>query len=87
LGVFEFIVVLVLITTGAKVIERRRGRDLVRGDSLRVDTEELHRLRDTIGDLSGRVELLEQERDFFKDLLEPRPERPQLPLTDTEESM
>jgi hypothetical protein len=48
---------------------------------MRVDTEELHRLQETIGDLSGRVERLEQERDFYKDLLEPLPERPRLSAT------
>ena len=53
---------------------------------MQVDTEELHRLRETLGDLSGRVERLEQERDFYKDLLEPLPERPRLSASDSDGS-
>ena len=74
MGVFEFIIMLVLITTAGNVISRRRLRRPDRGDSLQVGTEELHRIRDTIGDLSGRVERLEEERDFYKDLLDPAKE-------------
>jgi hypothetical protein len=47
-----------------------------------VDTEELHRISETITDLSGRVERLEEERDFYKDLLEPPSSSRQLPPPD-----
>ena len=83
---FGFVIILVLISTCVKVLDRRRLRDGVRGDYMRVDTEELHRLRETLGDLSGRVERLEQERDFYKDLLEPLPERPRLSASDPDGS-
>ena len=54
------------------------------GDSFQLDAEELHRVRDTITDLSGRVERLEEERDFYKDLLEPPPGSRSLPPPDSE---
>ena len=79
---FGFVIILVLISTSVKVLDRRRLRDGVRGDYMRVDTEELHRLRETLGDLSGRVERLEQERDFYKDLLEPPSSSRELPPPD-----
>lgn len=71
MGVFEFVITLVLISTvGRIIVARRRPRPLP-GESFQVDTEELRRIGDTITDLSGRVERLEEERDFYKDLLEP----------------
>jgi hypothetical protein len=69
-GVFEFVIVLVLISTVGRIITRRRGAPLPR-ESFQLDAEELHRVRDTIADLSTRMERLEEERDFYKDLLEP----------------
>jgi hypothetical protein len=69
-GVFEFVIVLVLISTVGRIITRRRGGPLPR-ESFQLDAEELHRVRDTIADLSTRMERLEEERDFYKDLLEP----------------
>jgi hypothetical protein len=80
---FAFIITLVLISTAAKIIERRR-RSPLPGESIQVDTEELHRIADTITDLSGRVERLEEERDFYKDLLEPPSGSRGLPPPDQE---
>ncbi len=37
-----------------------------------------------MSDLSGRLERLEAERDFYKDLLEPGKSRPELPPGDPE---
>ncbi len=74
MGIFELMLGVVIIVTAGKVVERRMSRPR-RGESLQVGTEELHRIRETIGDLSGRLERLEEERDFYKDLLEPRGRR------------
>jgi hypothetical protein len=73
MGVFEFVITLVLISSVAKIIESRRRAPRLPGESFQMDTEELHRVRNTITDLSTRVERLEEERDFYKDLLEPPP--------------
>ena len=81
MGVFAFIITLVLISTAAKIIERRR-RPTLPGESVQVDTEELHRIAETITDLSERVERLEEERDFYKDLLEPPASSRELPPPD-----
>ena len=78
---FAFIITLVLISTAARIIERRR-RPTLPGESVQVDTEELHRIAETITDLSGRVERLEEERDFYKDLLEPPASSRELPPPD-----
>ena len=80
---FAFIITLVLISTAAKIIERRR-RPTLPGESVQVDTEELHRIGNTISELSGRVERLEEERDFYKDLLEPPAASRELPPPDPE---
>jgi hypothetical protein len=68
-GPFEFVIVLVLIITITNAISGRRGRqsELPSGAA---DNEELERLRETMGQLSSRLELLEQERDFYRDLLD-----------------
>ncbi len=71
MGVFEFVVTLVIISSVAKIIDSRRRASPLPGESFPMDVEELHRVRDTITDLSTRVERLEEERDFYKDLLEP----------------
>ena len=78
---FAFIITLVVILTAATIIERRR-RPTLSGESVQVDTEELHRIAETITDLSGRVERLEEERDFYSDLLEPPSSSQELPPPD-----
>ena len=84
MGVFEFILALVIVGTAGTVVERRFSRPQ-RGDSLQLGTEELHRIRETMTDLSERLERLEQERDFYKDLLEPGEGRRELPPADPED--
>ena len=54
-----------------------------RDDSLPSGTDELLRVRDTMADLSGRLERLEEERDFYKALLEPEIARRELPPSET----
>ena len=84
MGVFEFIIALVAISTVGRIIAARRRPLPLPGESFQMDTEELHRVRDTIGDLSDRVGRLEEERDFYKDLLEPPSSRGTLPTPDSE---
>ena len=82
MGVFEFVIMLVLISTVGRIIARRTV-PLPR-ESFQLDAEELHRVREAIADLSTRMERLEEERDFYKDLLEPPPGRGTLPPPDPE---
>ena len=85
MGIFEFVLALVIITTAGKIVERRFSSPR-RDESLQLGTEELHRIRETMTDLSGRLERLEEERDCYKDLLEPGKGRPQLPPPDSKDS-
>ena len=84
MGVFDFVLLLVIITTVGRIVERRLPRAR-RGESLQVDTDELHRIRETMSDLGARLERLEEERDFYKDLLEPGKGRRELPPADPED--
>jgi hypothetical protein len=70
LGVFEFLIVLVVVSTIGKVVtdfgqRRQLPRDVSPGGG-----GEVSGLRDEIADLSGRLQLLEEERDFYRNLLE-----------------
>ncbi len=84
MGVFEFVIMLVLISAVGRIIVARRRPLPLPGESFQLDAEELHRVRDTITDLGTRLERLEEERDFYKDLLEPPPRRRTLPPPDSE---
>ena len=83
MGVFEFVITLVIISTVGRIIAARRRPLPLPGESFQMDTEELHRVRDTISDLSTRLERLEEERDFYKDLLEPPRNSGTLPPPDS----
>ena len=82
LGVVEFVLVVIIATTVGKVVQLRMARAR-RDDSLPSGTDELLRVRDTMADLSGRLERLEEERDFYKALLEPEVARRELPPSET----
>ena len=69
MGVFEFIIILVVISTVGKVMGRRPRRD-ARGDLPQGGHAELERIRDSVDNLGGRLARLEEERDFYKDLLD-----------------
>ena len=84
MGVFEFVITLVVISAVGRIIVARRRPLPLPGESFQLDAEELHRVRDTIADLGTRLERLEEERDFYKDLLEPPPRRSTLPPPDSE---
>ncbi len=51
MGVFEFIITLVLISAVGRIIVARRRPLPLPGESFQLDAEELHRVRDTIADL------------------------------------
>lgn len=75
IGVFEFVLLLVLITTIGKVLTTRSGRRAVRQG---VSPKELERLNEAMGELHTRLAKLEEERDFYRALLE-SPDREKLP--------
>jgi len=75
IGVFEFVLLIVLITTIGKVVgtrtERRRLPEGVR-------QRDVDQLNEAVSDLSTRLSKLEEERDFYRALLE-SPDRKSLP--------
>ncbi len=70
MGVFEFIIVLVIISTVGKVVSGRRARRDPRGDLPQGGRAEVERIRDSVDDLGGRLTRLEEERDFYRELLD-----------------
>jgi hypothetical protein len=76
IGVFEFIILLVLISTIGKVVQARAERPrLPRDDRAQ---KEIDQLNEAVSDLGTRLSKLEDERDFYRALLE-SPERKSLP--------
>ncbi len=69
-GVFEFVIALVFISTLGRVLSRRSPRRRPQAEVLPDQRAELERIRDAMHDLSGRLQRLEEERDFYRDLLE-----------------
>ena len=91
MGPFEMVVALVLITTIGKMFTRRGPRHPPKAELSPGAKEELESIRESMHGLSGRLERLEQERDFYKDLLEAPDERrglsspsPEMPPHSTE---
>ena len=82
MGVFEFIIVLVLISTAGKVVSRRQARLELPGKTPSGEPGELERIRDAMDDMSGRLQRLEEERDFYKDLLDAPGRRRAIPPPD-----
>lgn len=81
-GVFEFVLVLVLISTIGKVLSDRSARPpLPTHHAERLPPGEIEGLREAVDDLSQRLHRLEEERDFYKELLE-SPERKRLSSPD-----
>lgn len=84
MSVFEFVIAIVAISTIGKLagdwIKRSRAPS-------QVATGEEDSLRGAIDDLSRRLALLEEERDFYRDLLDaPEPRRQVRPPQATEEA-
>ena len=75
IGVFEFVLLIVLITTIGKVVTARtERRQLPEG----VRQRDVDQLNEAVSDLSTRLAKLEEERDFYRALLE-SPDRKSLP--------
>ena len=74
-----------LISTIGKVLGSRAAARELPGDSSQVGSGEHEGNRDTIEDLSSRLERLEEERDFYKDLLDSPKGRREIRPPDTEE--
>ena len=85
MGVFEFIIILVVISTVGKIISNRRPRRDPGGDLPQGGRAELERIRDTVDDLGGRLARLEEERDFYKELLDSPGRRGAISPPDLEE--
>jgi hypothetical protein len=69
------VVLLVLITTIGTVVSGRRSHPELPGDSPQQGRREIADVRDALDELSVRLGRLEEERDFYKELLE-APEKP-----------
>lgn len=78
MSVFTFVIVLVIITTLGKIVARSQRVVGSKKGVSQLGPGEIEGLRDSIEELSGRLLLLEEERDFFKDLME-SPTRRELP--------
>ena len=75
MGVFEFVIVLVLISTVGKVArDRRESRAMDKGAS-QIGEGAFEGLRDTVDEMNTRLQRIEEERDFYRELLE-SPQRP-----------
>lgn len=73
MGIVEIILALALISIVAKAVGNRGGSELTEGAS--APARELARMREALDDMSTRLQRLEEERDFYVDLLE-SPQRP-----------
>jgi len=67
---FSFVIALVAIVTGGRLLGRIVSRREMRSEAPRVDHQELDALRASVDDVSDRLHRLEEERDFYRALLE-----------------
>lgn len=73
MGIFEFIILITLISTVGKVITERRQPRMPPPpppDRPALPPRELERMEDAMSELAERVGRLEEERDFYKQLLD-----------------
>jgi hypothetical protein len=73
MGVFEFLTVLVVVSTIGKVVTSLSGRRAL-PPAAASTSDDVEALREVVGDLGTRLHRLEEERDFYKQLLEAPPE-------------
>jgi hypothetical protein len=68
---FTFVISLVAIVTGGRLLARLISRrDYAHREPPRADRVELEALRASVDDVSDRLGRLEEERDFYRALLE-----------------
>ena len=70
MGVFSMIVLIVLITTIGKVMSDRSSRVEPPLNAPKLGPGEADSILQSLDDLNGRVVRLEEERDFYKALLD-----------------
>lgn len=70
MGVFEFVIVLVGISTLGKVVTEINDRRALPPANGGGDAQEVEALREVVADLGTRLHRLEEERDFYRNLLE-----------------
>jgi hypothetical protein len=75
LGFFEFIIALVVISTVGKVVRHRREIRPMDKSTSQIGPGAFEGLRDTVDEMNTRLQRIEEERDFYRDLLE-SPQRP-----------
>ena len=68
MGVFEFILLIVLISTAGKVITTRGDRA---SKTPLPPAPDVQHLEVVVGEMNARLTRLEEERDFYRALLEP----------------
>jgi len=69
-GVFEFVIVLVFISTTGKIVSRLVQRSERPARTPALPPGEVEGLRDALDELNSRVVRLEEEKDFYKELIE-----------------
>jgi hypothetical protein len=84
MGIFEFILLMVLISTVGKVLSSRGGRIQSPPEHPRLPPGQIERVREELEALSERVGRLEEERDFYRELLEHPGRKRGLPSAETE---
>ena len=83
MGVFEFLTVMVVVTTIGKVATSFADRRaLPPADASTSD--DVEQLRAVVGDFDTRLHRLEEERDFYKELLDAQPKARSLKAPDRE---
>ena len=85
MGVFTFVIILVAIVTIGKIITERQAGPLLPPPESPPQEDVLH-LQETIGQLDVRLEKLEEERDFYRALLDPPDKKATLPPTASEQT-
>jgi hypothetical protein len=77
------VIVLVVVTTIGKVVTEYNDRRALPPAGGSASPGEIDSLRDEVADLGARLHRLEEEQDFYKDLLGAPPENRSLPPTST----
>ena len=83
MGVFSMIVLIVLITTIGKVLSDRSARVEPPANLPKLGQGEADGMLQALDDLNGRVVRLEEERDFYKELLDAPARQRGLPPPET----
>ncbi|MGY8797735.1 MAG: hypothetical protein ACKVG4_03010 [Longimicrobiales bacterium] len=84
MGVFEFILIMVMILTIGGVLTRRAPQVKAPSEAPQLSPSDADRISEAMDDLSGRLGRLEEERDFYKQLLEAPDKQRGPPSSDTD---